>query len=228
MLLEKSDEAIIDSLLQIIDVENIAKDSGMHIIHAGDYYTWKHDRLNSFVTKSLEKLNLKSAMITQIHMFRHVLITKEKMEKMCLGKADIDLKESVNDDLESVIENLQLGREPKPFSLTYFLPKLTEEELELVEKRDRDYFQTFYMCKNPDVKAEEMKLSESDSKYISGYCRRWTYMYRIDNPVFTDPNSSIESKSSIVSTSNVSNSNFDEKDADEKHKRHKFNCCCLQ
>ena len=136
------------------------------------------------------------------------------------------MKESVNDDLETVFENLQICIEPKPVANTFYVPKLTQEELELVDKADQDYFQTFYYFKNPDVEYEEMKLSESNSKYVRGTCSRWTH--RIDNPMFKGPNFSIQSRNSVVSASYASNSNFDEKDADEKHKRHKFNCCCLQ
>ena len=150
----------------------------MHIIVAGYYYTWQHETLESFVSKSLEKNDLKSTIITQIYMFRHVLITKEKMEEICLGKSDWrgdTLKESVNDDLESVFKHLQQGIEPASENDTFYVPKLSQEELKLVEQADQDYFQTFYNFKNPDVEDKEMKLSESNSKYISGYCWRWTY-----------------------------------------------------
>ena len=136
------------------------------------------------------------------------------------------MKESVNDDLETLFENLQLGIKPEPVGYTFFVPKLIEEELELVEKGDQDYFQTFYNSQNPDVKDEEMKLSESNSKYVDGLCRRRTY--RIDDPVFEGPNSSIESDNNVVSALNVSNSNLDEKGADKKPQRQKFKCCCLQ
>ena len=89
-----------------------------HIIIAGYHYTWQQGILESFVTKALEKLYIKSAMVTQIYMLRNFLITKETMEEICLGKSDwngIPLKESVNDDLETVFENLQLGIEPAEY-----------------------------------------------------------------------------------------------------------------
>ena len=89
ILSEEFDEGIIDSALQINDVEFKAKDLEMHIIIAGRYYTWQYETLDSFVTKALEKLDLKSAMITQISMVRNFLITKENMEEICLGKVFI-------------------------------------------------------------------------------------------------------------------------------------------
>ena len=96
------------------------------------------------------------------------------MESYCKGEKD--LKESVNDDLDSLFENIRLGKEPNEEVLTYFLPKLTEEELELVERRDTIYFQSFDYSWNPDVDETEMMLSESDSKYIDVYSERKTFV----------------------------------------------------
>ena len=61
------------------------------------------------------------------------------MESYCKGEEDE--KDSVNDDLESLFENIRLGKEPDEFVVSYFLPKLTEEELELVERRDGELLQ---------------------------------------------------------------------------------------
>ena len=111
-------------------------------------------------------------MVTIISLERWKLITKEAMEDYCKGEEAE--KVSVNDDLESFFEDLRLGKEPPHQSVfTYFLPKLTEEEMELVERKDRNYFETFLHVKHADVKEAEMKLSESDSKFVQGFgCRR--------------------------------------------------------
>ena len=225
ILLEEFDETIIDSAIQKC-VEKKAEVLEMHIIYAGSYYDVQGQTFKSFV--SLEKHDLRSAIITQICMLRFFLITKEKMEEICLGKSDwggyqpgILPKESVNDDLESVFEKFQHGRELEQFADTYFLPKLTHEELELVEKTDQDYFRSFYRFKNPDVKDEEMKSSESNSKYVFGYCGRWTY--RVDKPTFQVPNTSIGSKNSIVSASNVSFSNLDDEDVGDESQHQNCN-----
>ena len=117
-------------------------------------------------------------MVTTIYLFRLNLITKEKMEGYCKGEDW--LKYSVNDDLESLFENIQLGKELDEKVYPYFLPMLTEEELELVEKRDTSYLQTFFEWviheENPDVNETEMMLSESDSKYVQGLSRRKTFI----------------------------------------------------
>ena len=56
---------------------------------------------------------------------------------------------------------------------------MTEEELELVERRDTSYLKTFidgFYGNNPDVDETQMMLSESDSKYIEGWSRRRTFV----------------------------------------------------
>ena len=96
------------------------------------------------------------------------------MESYCKG--EMEEQDSVNDDLESLFQNIRLGKEPdEKWVYTYFLPKLTEEELELVERRDTSYLQTF-SGRNPDVDETEMMLSESDSKYVQGYSWRRTFV----------------------------------------------------
>ena len=100
------------------------------------------------------------------------------MKKYCEGEDQVE-KDSVNDDLESLFEKIRVGKEPDDWVQTYFLPKLSETELELVERRDANYFQTFIeesIGHNPDVEEAEMKLSESNSKYVKGSAVRKTYL----------------------------------------------------
>ena len=113
-------------------------------------------------------------MVTSIRLDRRRLITKEKMESYCNGE-DSERKDSVNDDLESLFENIRLDKELDEGVPTYFLPKLTGKELELVERRDPCYLQTFSYEK-PDVHETEMLLSESDSKYVRGAAHRKTFV----------------------------------------------------
>ena len=125
----------------------------------------------------MKKYKIKKVMVTIIYMWRHKLITKERMEKFCKGE-DVWRKDSVNDDLESLFEDLRLGKEPDEYVFTYFLPKLTEEEMKLVEQKDKNYLQTFidgYFARNPDVPEAEMLLSESDSKFLKGHGYRKTF-----------------------------------------------------
>ena len=55
--------------------------------------------------------------------------------------------------------------------------KLTNEELKLVQQRNKEDSQTYgyyFAGLNPDVDVEEMKKSDSKSKYLHGKCRRVT------------------------------------------------------
>ena len=125
----------------------------------------------------MKKYKLKSVMVTTIFMSRQDLITKEKMENYCKG-ADHFSKLSVNDDHESLFEDIRLGKEPDNSILTYFLPKLTEEEVKLFAIKDTSYLETFSL-RNPGVSEAERKLSESDSKFVRGWC--WRKTFTIEN-----------------------------------------------
>ena len=120
----------------------------------------------------MEKYKFKSVMVTTIYMWRRQLITKEEMEKYCKGEK-LE-KDSVNDDLESLFEDLRRGKEPNETVPTYFLPRLTEEEMELVERKDQSYLASFTFGLLYSKKAY-MKLSESDSKFVDGQGLRKTF-----------------------------------------------------
>ena len=106
------------------------------------------------------------------------------MESYCKGEKS--QKDSVNDDLESLFENIRLGKEPDEKVETYFLPKLTEEELELVERRDQSYLQSLWYS-NPDVDDNKMLLSESDSKYVKGLSLRKTFVIKNSSAKLSRP-----------------------------------------
>ena len=175
MDLEKSSwemRQCINTALQKIS-ENEAKELKIHFVYAGNHY--HGDKLRLIILNVMKKYKIKSVMVTSIFMYRRNLITKEKMESYCKGEEKE--KYSVNDDLESFLENIRLGKEPDEEVTTYFLPKLTEEELELVERRDTSYLHTLWYS-NPDGQEAEMMLSESDSKYVYGLStRRTTVLY---------------------------------------------------
>ena len=126
----------------------------------------------------MKKYQIKTVMMSIIYMKKNRLITKEKMISYCKGESEIH-KMSINDDLETMFEDLNKGNRPSHSNQTYFLPKLTEEEMTLAETADENYFQTFYDgiygTKNPDVDEDEMRMSESESKFMHGDFQRRTY-----------------------------------------------------
>ena len=155
-------------------MENEAKELQVHIVYAGNYYHYFDDTLRSFILEGMRKFKIRSVMVTKIFMWRSDLVTKEKMENLYKGDRD-----SVNNNLESLFQDLRLARNPDDREhWSYFLPKLTEKELKLVERKDARYRLTFDNWVDPDVKEAEMKLSESDSKYVYGMSRRRTFIIK--------------------------------------------------
>ena len=123
-------------------------------------------------------------------MWRRNLITKEKVKKAYKGelKKDKDWERyegSINDDLEGFIINLQGQKEVKNEEEvhSFFLPKLTHEELKLVREGNEEHLKTLFdhkIGRNPDVNVEEMNQSDSKSKYVHARCYRWTIPLNID------------------------------------------------
>ena len=61
---------------------------------------------------------------------------------------------------------------------SFFLPKLTSKELELVNKKDNEHMLNYWLF-DPDVSTEEMKLSNSSDKYIDCRCWRQTNLLKL-------------------------------------------------
>ena len=146
-----------------------------HFVFASHYY-FREDTFRSFILDGMKKYKIKPVMVTIIDMWRSRLITKEAMDNICKRQV------SVYDDLDSLFEDLRLGKQPLEHALTFFLPKLTEEELKAVERKDPTYLETlFHPLKNYAVKLEaQMKLSESDSKFVKAL--GWRKTFTINNP----------------------------------------------
>ena len=178
---DRFDKQVIDSAFKKI-IQSKTENMDIHFVYAGFYYFYSDEhenRLKSFILKGMKKYNINKVMVTIIYMWRHRLITKEKMLDYCNGK-DPWRNESVNDDLDSFFEDLRLGKEPDDMSHhTYFLPKLTEKELQLVEQKDSDFMDTFGSKMDADVGKAEMAASESESKYVFG--RGWRETFTIEH-----------------------------------------------
>ena len=180
-LKEQFDEEMIDSALLKIS-ESEARELNTHFVYAGSYYNLHSKNFERYpiqILKGMEKYKIKSIMVTMMEMVRWNLITKEGMENYCKWKTPHT--DSVNDDLEILFEDLQLGKEPVDRSITYFLPKLTNSEMKLVEREDPSYFEKFFDGVFADVSEAEMKLSESKSKFIRGHCYRRTFTIERDS-----------------------------------------------
>ena len=161
---------VINSAFEKI-VESKSENMEIHIFYAG----FEYGKLHSYILKEMEKYEIENVMVTIINIQRWQLITNEKVLYYCKGQDEVE-EESVNDDLEYLFEEIKLGcKYFDEVSATYFLPKLTKEELELVERKDENFMQTFVYKMAADVDKTEMEASESDSKFIYGSGRRRTF-----------------------------------------------------
>ena len=145
----------------------------IHFVAAVDFMD---GRLRPPILRGMKKYKIKKVMLTTFDITRGNLITKARMEDYCNGK--MYQKDSVNDDVESLFEAIQNGEKPTDGAYTYFLPKLTQKELKMVERKDENFMKTLrntFTIGNADVYDAEMKASESNSKYVYGFGHRATF-----------------------------------------------------
>ena len=178
-----------------------------HFIYCGDYYFWnekQEDKLKEMILAKMRKYGIHSSILTMLWMYRWNLVTKEKVKKAAEGKLKNDedwkhYKGSINDDLERFFINLQNHKEVKKESVaSFFTPKLTNEELKLVQEGNEEHFKTYFFNylngKNPDVDDEEMKKSDSKSKYVHGRCGRLTIPLNLETTANEDELEDIKEK----------------------------------
>ena len=77
-------------------------------------------------------------------------------------------KGSINDELETFLQDIRLGQTPNDKNNTYFIRKITEEEMKLVEQEDHDYFESFM---NPLYSYKNY----SDYEFCFNHCERDTF-----------------------------------------------------
>ena len=141
----------------------------------------------------MKKYAIESSMLTGLFMCRRNLITKEKAKAASEGKLESEgQKVSINDDLEMFLKKILNSKEMMmmmwelsgaPLVGSFCTPKLTKEELKLVEVRNKDHMETYSVHldgSNPDVEPEEMKKSDSKAKFVHVVCYRNSNSLRID------------------------------------------------
>merc|ERR1711917_146928 len=111
-----------------------------------------------------------------LNMRRINLITKEKSKEAAEGKLKNEpgwrlYEGSINDDLDSFIDHLLNSNKVENENVrSFFLPKLTEEELKLVEEKNQEHMMSYLDELDADVDVEEMKQSDSKDKYLHSWC----------------------------------------------------------
>ena len=130
--------------------------------------------------RKMQEYGIQSSVLTMLHMRRRSLITKETSNLAAEGKLKnhrdwVEYPGSLNEDLDLFIDNLQNSNEIRDEEvLSFFTPKLTKEELKLVEKKNKEHMLSYLYYLGADVDVEEMKKSDSKDKYVFSWCQRKT------------------------------------------------------
>ena len=181
---EKTDLETIDDGIKCIS--DFGKDDlKPHLIYCGWYYSddfYGANRLKEMIWMKMFKFGIRSLVLTTLNMRRSKLVTNEKVKKAYKGELQKHYSSweegSINDDLEKFIINLQNKNEMKEeFVSSFFTPKLKNEEMKLIRDRNLKHLMTYEFYDdgmNPDVDVEEMKKSDSKSKYVHVNCERTT------------------------------------------------------
>ena len=162
-----------------------------HFIYCHGYYHDNEDfkSLKKIFLEKMREYGITSSLLTMLSMYRRNLITKEQSKEAAEGKLKIDhdwrgpnYEGSINDDLESFVNNLQNSEEKEDEAvLSFFTPKLTKEELKLVEQKNFEHMTTYLDDIIADVGVEEMKKSDSKDKYVHSECRRITVYLSLES-----------------------------------------------
>merc|ERR1711917_163180 len=99
-------------------VDSGANDMMPHFIYCigFNYYEKEFMKLKEIILKKMREYGIQSSILTMLHMHRRNLITKEKSKQAAEGKLMNDpewedYEGSINDDLDSFINNLQNSNE---------------------------------------------------------------------------------------------------------------------
>ena len=173
-----------------------------HLIYCGMHYFWDgKDQLRRTFLDKMKNYGIRTAILTMLNMWRSNLVTKETVQQAYYGKLEDQIfwekGTSINDDLDNFFIKLENNEIEEECVNSFFTPKLTEEELKLVEEKDEQHLSTYadhFHGINPDVDLEEMKKSDSASKYVHGPCLRDTFYLTLESIQNRPSNENISDK----------------------------------
>ena len=149
--------------------------------HTELLYPDAFENLKEKFLKKMKKYGIwNGGILTTLYMRRRILITNEKSKEAAEGKLKNepiweDYEGSINEDLESFINNLHNSNEISDEEVrSFFMPKLTNEELKLVEEKNKQHMMTYWLGFGADVDVEEMERSDSTAKFVHSSCLRKT------------------------------------------------------
>ena len=155
----------------------------LHFIIPYQLFPSFSDDAKTGIKKALKKFNCKSAILSEIYMYKENCITKEEYEEMYKTDEESEKRMdlSVGEDLETFIgriKNGEINKDTIPENgereWTFLLCLLDKEERKKLEQKDYDFMETFWNG-GADVPEAEWKASESNMKFAKSWCRRKTY-----------------------------------------------------
>ena len=163
--------------------DNIVLNQMHFIVNGYDLYVYKAKR---GIQKALKNFGCTSAILSTVYMTKDNCITKERFDEMYKTKEESEerMDLSVGEDLETFIERIKNGEinkdtipEDGEWKRTFLLCLLDEEERKKLERKDKDFMETFIgnHFGRADVPEAEWKASESNMKFAKSDCWRDTY-----------------------------------------------------
>ena len=158
----------------------------LHFIIPYQLFPSFSDDAKTGIKKALKKFNCKSAILSEIYMYKENCITKEEYEEMYKTDEESEKRMdlSVGEDLETFIgriKNGEINKDTIPyngeFNSLFLLCLLDKEERTKLEQKDYDFMETFFLNYKgeADVPEAEWKASESNMKFARSECCRRTY-----------------------------------------------------
>lgn len=148
----------------------------------------------------MRSFGVRSAIYTNLYMWRSNLISKEEAKQKYLAEREAESRNvgltfpnrsSVNNDLESFCENLRnanISLKREEVVQSFLTQELTADELLLVKNHNEDYAKTLSMYyiyeqqKSKDQVLEDLEKSGSpDSKFLKSFCQRQTFLLQSES-----------------------------------------------
>ena len=161
----------------------------IHII--APHFSWGGERaiiaMKMGLKTALKKYDLKSTLLTFLHMYKQNCITKEKYTEEYKINDEIGEREelSLGEDLETFLTNIKQGRltnetiayEEDFTKYTFLIRLLNANDRRRLDQKDKEFMETFFRNSygEADVPREEWESSESNLKFSQSWCHRETH-----------------------------------------------------
>ena len=103
--------------------------------------------MTRLISEQMLQKKIKTLMLTKLLMVNDRFITGTGIKKTKNDQRKWSMK-MVNDDLEKFYDDVQLGKQPTKSTRTYVLKQLTEDQMDLLQKKDRNFLESCLFREN--------------------------------------------------------------------------------